>query len=172
MIRKNEVFPIGKIIKPHGINGELSFSFTTDVFDREDAEFFIIEMDGILVPFYIESYRFRSDTTALLKLEDIDNEEQARELSGQTLYLPNSFLEKMNESDFTLDYFIGFTITDSHAGTLGTITAVDDSTENVLFIVDHNGDELLIPANDDFITQIDSENQTMHMQLPEGLIGL
>ena len=78
----------------------------------------------------------------------------------------------MNESDFTLDYFIGFTITDSHAGTLGTITAVDDSTENVLFVVDHKGDELLIPANDDFITQIDSENQTIHMQLPEGLIGL
>lgn len=172
MIDKNRVFPIGKINKPHGINGEMSFNFTTDVFDTEEAEYFIFEMEGILVPFYIESYRFRTDTTALLKLDDIDSEEQAREFSGLTIYLPDMFLSKVEDEEITMDYFVGFRLNDENNGDLGTISAIDQSTENVLFIVENNSDELLIPANDDFITEINHEQKTIYMQLPEGLLDL
>ena len=61
MIRKEEVYKIGIFNKPHGIHGELQFTFTDDVFDRAEAEYVICMMDGILVPFFIEEYRFRSD---------------------------------------------------------------------------------------------------------------
>jgi len=172
MINENEVFPIGKINKPHGINGEMSFSFTTDVFDTENAEYLVFEIEGLLVPFYIESYRFRTDTTALLKLEGVDSEEQAREFNGLAAYLPNSFLSKVKEEEITLDYFIGFNLQENDGGLQGTITAVDDSTENILFVVESNGRELLIPANDDFITEINHEQKIIYMELPEGLLDI
>ena len=164
MIRKEEVFAIGTANKPHGVGGELSISFTTDVFDTAEADYFVLDMDGILVPFYIESYRFRSDTTALLKLEGIDTQEQARELAGHTLYLPVAYREHMDDD--------GFTLADRHAGTLGPVTAIDDSTANVLFQVDHAGRELLVPVSDDFIERIDPGTRTIHTCLPEGLIDL
>ena len=34
MIKKDEVFKIGVFNKPHGVKGELSFTFTDDIFDR------------------------------------------------------------------------------------------------------------------------------------------
>ena len=37
MIRKEEVYKIGIFNKPHGIHGELSFTFTDDIFDRVEA---------------------------------------------------------------------------------------------------------------------------------------
>ena len=173
MIHKNEIFPIGKINKPHGINGEMSFTFTTDVFDTENAEFFIFEIEGIFVPFYIESYRFKTDTTALLKLEDIENENRAREFNGQTIYLPVSFQDKVREEDIGMDYFIGFKLTDEKVGEIGTVTAIDESTKNVLFIAE-NADtaEILIPANDDFILGIDHEKKIIRMKTPEGLLDI
>ena len=61
MIRKDEVYKIGILNKPHGVKGEVSFTFTDDVFDRVDCDYLICLMDGILVPFYLEEYRFRSD---------------------------------------------------------------------------------------------------------------
>ena len=170
MIHKSEVFPIGKITKPHGINGEMSFSFTTDVFDQEDAEYFIFELEGILVPFFIESYRFRTDTTALLQLEGINSEEEARKFSGMTIYLPISFQEKVSDEDITMEYFIGFTLKDKNAGELGQVSAVDESTENVLFIIDKETDELLIPANNDFILKIDHKNKVIITKIPDGLL--
>lgn len=172
MIDKNKIFPIGKINKPHGISGEMSFTFTTDVFDTENAEYFIFEMDGILVPFYIESYRFRTDTTALLKLEDINTEEQARDFNGLTAFLPNSFLEKVKDEEITMDYFIGFKLVDDENGELGSVVSIDQSTENVLFVVENESTELLIPANDDFINEINHEQKIIYMKIPEGLLDL
>ena len=71
MIKKEEVYKIGLFNKPHGIHGELQFTFTDDIFDRVDCDYLICLLDGIFVPFFIEEYRFRSDSTALVKLEGI-----------------------------------------------------------------------------------------------------
>jgi len=172
MINKNEVFPIGKINKPHGINGEMSFTFTTDVFDTENAEFLIFEIEGIFVPFYIESYRFKTETTALLKLENIENEEQAREFNGLSIYLPVEFREKVSEEEITMDYFIGFKLQDKMQGEIGTVTAIDQATENVLFIVEKDLNEILIPATDDFILEIDHEEKIIYVEIPDGLLEI
>lgn len=51
MIRKEEVYKIGIFNKPHGIHGELSFTFTDDIFDRADCDYLICLLDGIFVPF-------------------------------------------------------------------------------------------------------------------------
>ena len=55
MIKREEVYKIGKLGKTHGVSGELSFLFEDDVFDRADADFLILDIDGILVPFFIEA---------------------------------------------------------------------------------------------------------------------
>lgn len=53
MIRREEVFKIGHIGKPHGLQGEVQFLFTDDVFDRVEADYLVIDMEGILVPFFM-----------------------------------------------------------------------------------------------------------------------
>ena len=172
MIFKTEIFPIGQIVKPHGVNGEMSFSFTSDIFDREEVPYFIFEMDGILVPFFIEEYRFKGNTTGLLKLEDVDNENQAREFAGLTIYLPNKFLEKVEDTEIELDYFAGFTLIDAEKGELGVISEVDQTTDNVLFVIPTKNDELLIPAGEEYIEEIDHAKKIIYVKLPEGLLDL
>ena len=90
MIKPEEVYQIGRIGKPHGVKGEMNFMFTDDVFDRTDSDYLIIEVDGILVPFFIEEYRFRSEETALLKLCDIDTQEQARQFTNCNVFFERS----------------------------------------------------------------------------------
>ena len=58
MIKKDEVFKIGIFNKPHGVKGEISFTFTDDIFDRVECEYLVCLLDGIFVPFFIEEYRF------------------------------------------------------------------------------------------------------------------
>ena len=171
MINYDEIFPVGKLEKTHGLNGEISFNFTTDVFDTAEAPFFILEVQGILVPFYIESYRFKTDSTGLLKFEGIDTEEKARELWGHELYLPKTYIDQMDEKEIGLEYFVGFEIHDT-SGIIGTITEVDDSTGNALFIIGKADEDVLIPVVDEYITEINHEKRILHMQLPEGLLDL
>lgn len=172
MILSEEIFPIGQISKPHGINGEMSFSFTTDVFDSEEVSYFILEIDGIFVPFFIEEYRFKSNSTALIKLEDINTEEKAREFNGLTVYLPKKYLEKVEDTEIDLDYYAGFTLVDENHGEIGLISEVDQTTENALFVIGEGESELLIPVGEDYITNIDHEKKIIFVILPEGLLDL
>lgn len=172
MIVKSDVFPIGLVSKPHGVNGEMSFSFTTDVFDSEEIPYFIFEINGILVPFFLDEYRFKSNSTGLLKLDGISSDEQAREFSGLTIYLPKIYLNKVEDAEIELDYFAGFTLIDVENGMLGVISEVDQTTDNVLFVIQIEDDELLIPAGEEYITEIDHDKKIIYVDLPEGLLDL
>ena len=168
MIRHEDVYRIGKIGKPHGVKGEVSFQFDDDIFDRADADFLILELDGILVPFFIEEYRFRSDSLALMKLEGIDTQERARELTNCEVFFPRE--QQDDEENLSWAAIIGFTVIDEQTNTpVGTIASVDDSTENVLFELE---DGTLIPASEDLITNIDTKKRTITIDLPEGLLEL
>ena len=68
MIKREELIKIGQFNKPHALHGEISFTFTNDIFDRTECEYIVCNIDGIFVPFFIEEYRFKSNTTGLIKL--------------------------------------------------------------------------------------------------------
>lgn len=172
MIKREEVFKIGLFNKPHGIHGELSFTFTDDIFDRVECDYVVCMLDGILVPFFIEEYRFRSNSTALVKLEGIDTVERARMFTNIEVYFPSKFAEESEADELTWNFFVGFTVRDIHAGELGEVVDVDDLTMNVLFVVEHEGEELLIPAQEELIVEIDQMHRTITMNLPEGLLAM
>ena len=169
MIREEEVFQIGKLGKTHGVKGEISFLFDDDVFDRVDADYLILKIDGILVPFFIEEYRFKSDSNALMKFEGIDTQEQARDLTGTDVYFPRSLADS-DDGTLTWSVLVGFDIIDADSGrTVGRIASVDDSTLNILFCLD---DSRLIPASEDLIIAVDQQARSLTMHIPAGLLEL
>lgn len=173
MIKQEDVYPIGKIGKPHGVKGEVNFMFDDDVFDRTDSEYLILEVDGILVPFFMEEYRFRSDSTALVKFCDIDSQDDARRLTNTNVYFERRMVDE-TEENYTLPSLVGFKIIDAETGNnIGTVVGIDDSTTNILFEVKTmSGDEILVPVSDDLINHFDQKKQTITMTIPEGLLEI
>lgn len=171
MIKPQEVIKIGKVTKTHGVSGELSCTFINDIFGDDDAPYLVADIDGIFVPFFIEEYRFKSDVTALIKFEDIDDADSAKLLLGRELYFPVKYItdsEPLNYGEGILGYKIY-----SAEKLIGTIEGVDDSTANVLFsVITESGEELLIPAVDDFVENINDEKKEILMNLPEGLLDI
>lgn len=173
MIRQEDVYKIGVLGKPHGVKGEIQFRFTDDVFDQCDSDYLILDMEGILVPFFMEEYRFRSDEVALMKFCDIDSEQRAREFTGIEVYFPRAIAEE-NKEDLSWAKIIGFTLLDSKTQkVVGEIMSVDETTINLLFDVKtQNGEEILIPANEELITNVDAEQRNIEVDIPNGLLEL
>lgn len=171
MITPDEVIQIGRFTRTHGVQGELALTFTDDVFDRVDCPYLVCSMDGILVPFFVVDYRFKTDNVALIKFERINDAEQARLLVGKDVYFPRSRYEESDEDDYTWNLFVGYSTEDRQLGPLGTVTAVDDTTLNVLFVVTRtDGREALIPAQEVFIEDIDHDRRHIVFNLPDGLL--
>lgn len=172
MITHEQVYRIGRIGKPHGVKGEVSLQFSDDVFDRVDADYLVLETDGILVPFFMEEYRFRNDSAALVKFEGIDTQERARELTHCDVYFPYS-LSDGNEQQFSWNEIVGFSLIDADTQQpVGEITAIDDSTINILFHVEKDGEEILIPASDELIQSVSMDQREIEVTLPDGILDL
>lgn len=170
MIRKEDVYNIGKLGKAHGISGEITMMVDDDVFDRVDSEYLILEIEGILVPFFIEEYRFKSNDIALIKFEDIDTKERASQLTGSLVYFPRADADEVNGDNLSFSQIVGFEIVDEQSGkSLGKIASVDDSTDNILFCLDGG---TLIPVAEEWIKDINNASSQIIMNLPEGLIEI
>ena len=168
MIRREEVYKIGRLGKTHGVRGEISFLLDDDVFDRTDADYLILDIDGILVPFFIEEYRFKTDSNALMKFDGIDTQERARELTGCDVYFPRTLADE--DEAVSWAELVGYDLIDSNSGkAIGEIAAIDDTTINILFELT---DGKLIPASEELIQQIDTKLHQIEINLPEGILEL
>jgi len=172
MINKNEVVRIGTITKTHGVNGEMSLTVPATLEWTDDLDCLVCSMDGILVPFWLDSIREKSRTTVLVKFQGVDGVDATSRFMGVTVYMPVRFIAESESDELTWSMFIDWQVTDEAAGPLGVITAVDESTPNTIFLVRDGERERIIPANEEWITGVDRKKCTLTYKLPQGLAEL
>ncbi|MCR4994868.1 MAG: ribosome maturation factor RimM [Bacteroidales bacterium] len=181
MIREEEVYKIGMITRTHGVRGEVAMQFTDDVWDRVEADYLFLRLDGLLVPFFLEEWRFRSDTTALLKFDGVDDANAASGIVGAEVLFPKALTpEDVDEEELTWQHFTGFEVwqlgPDADAGKarlLGTVDCVQDQTANVLLeIATPQGGSILIPAHEDFVLNADHQLRHLYVDVPDELLTL
>ena len=179
MISDNDVYKIGTLTRTHGVRGELAFQFTDDIWDRVEADYLFLRLDGLLVPFFLEEWRFRSDSVALLKFVDIDTADAAQRLVGADVCFPKELTpDNLDDEELTWQHFTGYEVwqgqpTPLPAALLGTVTDVLDQTANVLLVVTTPDDrEILIPAHEDFILDTDHRQRRLIVSVPEDLLNL
>ncbi len=177
MIEEKDITLVGKFQKTHGLKGELNAILDIDSGYFAEGNPLIVNIDGSFVPFYAESLRGKGATTSLIKIDGIDSQEEAKMLVNEGIYAQKATLkEYMGEEGEDLlleDDLVGYRVIDEGHGEIGVISRVDTTTENVLFIVEtDDGEEIFIPAADDFIVSIDDQRKEVITTLPEELIKL
>ena len=171
-IPKTDCENIGFFRKTHGINGELVLEFEPHFeFSVEEAYRFFIELEGLLVPFFLkkDGLRFRSTNSAIVKLDWVDTEKYAKRLSGNSVYLYQT--EIVDEPEESLkSQFENYLLIDEKIGEIGIINQVDDYSGNIVIAVSYKGEELLIPYNDNLLVEVNEAQKSIKLNLPEGLI--
>lgn len=171
----DECYELGKIIKSHGLKGEMSIFLDVDYpEDYEEMDSVLVLLDGELIDFEIEQIRIlpNKPKTALVKLATIDKIEQTDALVGTSLYLPLDVLPELGEKEFYYHEVIGFEVVDQKLGFISTIDTVYSFTEGSLLVLEYKGKEVLIPINDETIVEVDRDNKTLKVNLPDGLLDV
>ncbi|WP_396149612.1 ribosome maturation factor RimM [Flavobacterium sp.] len=172
-MRKEECFYLGKIAKKFSFKGEVLVYLDTDEPELyENMESVFVELNKNLVPFFIENSSLHKNDFLRVKFEDVDTEEDADAIMGCELYLPLSFLPKLEGNQFYYHEVIGFEVEDQRLGVVGKIVSINDSTAQPLFEVLNGNVEMLIPMIDQFLIKVDRDNKKVIMNLPEGLVEM
>jgi 16S rRNA processing protein RimM len=172
-MRTEECFYLGKIAKKFSFKGEVLVYLDTDEPELyENMESVFVELNKNLVPFFIENSSLHKNDFLRVKFEDIETEEDADAIMGCELYLPLSFLPKLEGNQFYYHEVIGFEVEDQRLGVVGKIVSINDTTSQPLFEVLNGNVEMLIPMIDQFLVKIDRTNKKVNMNLPEGLVEM
>jgi len=175
MIKAESLIKIGNLVKPHGIKGEITATIDYDI-DLTLLKAIIISADGIFVPFFVNSERPKSSESIILAIDGCNSDIEAKDLCGHEIYALRDDVVIDDEPDGTGGYvsdFIGYDIYTTDGMHVGRISDFDDSTDNVLFIVDTQDDmTIYVPVAEELIQDINPDTKSITMNLPEGLLEL
>jgi 16S rRNA processing protein RimM len=161
-----EFLAIGKLRKPHGIRGEIEMEILTSFPERLHK--------GIIV--YVgENYRpirildrRRKDQLLLLTLEDYPVREKVAALTNQLVFIRSSGLPKLPEGEYYHHEVLGLDVFDEAGNNLGQLSEILETGANDVYLVrDSSGIEILIPALENVILQVDLENHRMTIRPQE-----
>ena len=158
---------IAQVLKSNGRDGELLVGFVgiaPEDIDLKEPVF--IEIDGLPVPFYFDSFTQRGVSRALVRLTGVRNLTDADELAGADILAADDLYESEDE-DLT-----GWTVLHADGTKAGTVKAHEDIPGNPCLWIDTGHGEVLIPLHEELLLEADPEKQTLRMEIPEGLLDL
>ena len=163
---KQTLYHVGKISKTHGYNGTLVI-----VADKpfgacmDELEELFLLIDGIMTPFPIEEFVTLTNTSAHVRLEFADSQNEALKLVGSCVYATVSLCEP-DEAEYKR--WIGYSVRDAKYGEAGIIREIEDYSGNVVMQIVDGKKETLISMYPGLITGIDEKSKIICITAPDG----
>ena len=172
-MQKKDCLLVGSIFKLHGYKGDVNIYNDNNIpFNFSELEYFFIEIDSELVPYFIEKARFTKPNIILVKFEYINSEKEAKKIQKQKVYLPKDWIPKANKKEITGQKLIGYSIVDINQGDLGKITFINSQTAQQVIYVRKDEKEFCFPMHKQFVKEINSKERIMKVKIPEELLNL
>jgi 16S rRNA processing protein RimM len=165
---------LGEIVRAHGVIGEVRLRLTTDYPERLRQLKAVYLGHDPLKPqaerHELLGVRLSSDH-CLIRLRDVTDRNQAELLRGLLVMVKVEEAVPLEEDEFYAYELIGMSVQTQDGLSLGTIREVMETRANDVYIIDSpDYGELLVPAHDETLVEIDLKTRTVTMVLPDGLL--
>ena len=167
---EDALISIGKIVGTHGIRGYLkviSYAESTAPF-ADGKELALRQVGKPVARFRIESARPHK-RGLLLALESITSVDVAKEWVGYELCVERSTFPEPEQDTYYWDQIIGLDVFTVGGQRLGRVASIFPTGSNDVYVVREGEKEILIPALESVVVDIDLTANALRVDLPEGL---
>jgi 16S rRNA processing protein RimM len=160
---------VGRITRPWGVRGELKAEILTEDPTRfEGLE--TVYVGPQCVPYCLERARLHRGAV-LLKLARCDDRNAAEALRGLLVQVAIEDTLPLEEGEYWLYQILGLEVWTTEDELLGVVREILETRANDVYVVqDRGGRQVLVPALDSVVLDIDLEAGRMLVALPEGLV--
>ncbi len=159
---------VGLLRRPHGLRGDILFTVTTDFPERLRP--------GTLVYFGDDKREMKitrrrpHNDGIIFGFEGISTPEQAAKYTGKTVFVPAEGRPPLPEGEYYHHQIIGLEVFDEAGASLGVVSEILETGANDVYVVKNPaGRELLLPALEQVVLEIDLERKLMKVHLLPGL---
>lgn len=165
---------IGEVVKPHGIRGEFSVQSHADSPRLFAAGARLGLRSGARAPRFVTVLSSRPHQgRLLLTIEGVADRDAAEALRGLEVVVPAEALPELSDDEIYLHEIVGFTAVLPGGETVGLLEGFLDSPGQDLWVIRApDGREILFPAHDESVVEIDEEARRIVIDPPPGLLEL
>jgi 16S rRNA processing protein RimM len=162
---------IGRIVRAHGVRGEVSVQVLTDFPERfEQTEWVYIGSENEAELYRLTAHRWHK-RNVLLSLDGIADRNLAERLVGQFVQVPREEAVSLPPGSYYLFQLVGLRVVTQTGEKLGVIREVLETGANDVYVVQRpDGSDLLLPAIPDVVLSVDLEQGQMLVHLLDGLL--
>lgn len=167
---------MGRIVRPHGVTGELKIAPETDDptrFQNLKAVFVGSNVESA-TSFDILSVRLQPSKygiTVLVKLAGVDSREDAEKLNKLTVFALEDDLPALEEGEYFFSDLIGLMVSTPEKKGIGTVSEIIEKFGQNLLVVSRPGEaDVMIPMVDEFIMELDFDRKEVIIDPVEGLL--
>jgi 16S rRNA processing protein RimM len=160
---------VGLLQRPHGVHGDILMDVYTDFPDLlKDRD--TVFLGGSHKPVSIRRIRHHNNGL-ILGFDGIDTPEAAGLLRNQMVYVRASDRPELPKGQYYHHQMIGLIVVDDSDIELGRLTEIIETGANDVYVVTSNdGHELLLPAINDVVLDVDVKKKRMTVHLIPGLL--
>jgi 16S rRNA processing protein RimM len=169
-----QIMTLGKIVRPHGIRGELRMQLHT-AYPEFLSQVHTIYLNrkpttDNAATHTLKSVRFHKDM-ALLTIEGIESRNDADLLRGYYVMASRSLAAPLEDGEIYLTQLLGLSVYTDDGEFLGTIDDIIETGANDVFVLrgTEHGD-VLIPDTDEVVQSIDLDARKVTITLIPGLL--
>ncbi len=160
----------GAIVRPHGIRGEVIADLKRDLLEDVLPEMKV----RITMPKDGESYLVVDQAREhhgrlIVKFAGVDSRDEAETLRGASVWLTREQVGSLDDDCWFVQDIVGIEVYTEEGELLGTIDDVLCMPANDVYVVRTAESEILLPAIEDVIVDVDLEAGRMLVHLIEGL---
>lgn len=104
-----------------------------------------------------------------VKLKGVGSRSEAEALRGRLLEIPENELEPLAEDEYYRFQLIGMAVVDGDGRELGRLEEILPTGSNDVYVVRGPAGELLLPATDEVVKDVDVAGRRMVVELIDGL---
>ncbi len=165
---------VGRVLRPHGVRGELRVGIFTDYPERlgQRTDFYLAHPDfpEAVQRYPVEKSRLHKKVL-LLKLSGCDDRNEADELRGMLVQIPIEEAVPLEEGEYYHFQLIGVRVEMENGEWLGQVAEVIETGANDVYVVQGPRGEVLLPAVDDVVLDLDLESRLMVVRLLPGTLA-
>ena len=169
---RTEYFKAGKLVAIFGLKGELILKHNLGKRStlKDVKAIFTEEGKQSFIPWFIESTRIKNEDETVLKLEGINDREQALQLTQKEVWLPEAEFKRLSAKSSPVN-LLGYQVVEEN-NVLGIINEVIEQPHQVLCRIEINGREAYIPLHQESMVRIDNKKKQVIVSLPPGLLEI
>lgn len=168
-----DLLQVGVISSTHGIAGEVKVFPTTDDITRFDyLKEVILDTGKEKLEFTVSGVKYFKNMV-ILKFKGIDNINDIEKYRGCSLWVTRENAVELKEDEYFICDLIGLNVITDEGEELGELVDVIQTGANDVYAVrTKEGREVLLPAIEQCVLNVNIEENTMTVHVMEGLLDL